>query len=461
MLDLPHLIEWHEGMLLTPQHFQQFAARGELLNQLMFSNSGAFRWGVLDLNIDQAALNGGILRILNIEAIMPDGLLVLGGSNHGVELEFDMQKAEGNPAQIFLAVPRKAALYDRSDYSRYEAVAVKDELTPDPVSGADPAAIPVIRARLRLASGESSLGGMTVLPLIEFDAQGTVCKQTQYIPPLLRMKPGSPLANLCAPVRKAVREKATELASKLSPGAANSDLAGAQQLQWLVSALPLVEVLLESDQAHPYSLYLALCSMAGSVAFLSHARVPPIFHPYDHNDLRTSFDEVLSFIRLALSEGLIENWIGKEFAPAQRRVDKRSEGDPRRSQPTFEIQPALEAAFGAEADFTSPFLALMLRFPPGVSPEAMAEWGESCLLASEDAIADLEASRSKGASCERVDSLVDLVPARGAVLFRVKNDRKWLDPRKKLVLMPAKQETRVPEAATLFVRKRSQTSKGS
>jgi type VI secretion system protein ImpJ len=449
-LDLPQLIEWHEGMLLTPQHFQQSAARSELLTQFMFTHGGGDRWGLIDLKIDQAALSGGVLRILNIEAVMPDGLLALGGSERGIELEFDLQKAEGNPARIYLILPREAALYDRSDYSRYEAFAAKDEFTSDNISGAIPARIPRVRARLRLTSGESNLSGMTALPLIEFAVQGTVSKQTEYIAPLLRMKPGSALTNLCAPVRKKVREKATDLASRLSPDARYSDLAGLQQLQWLVSGLPLVEVLLGSDQAHPYALYLAFCSMAGSVAFLSHARVPPIFNPYNHNDLRSSFEEVLSFIQLAFSEGLIENWIGQLFT-------KPAEVDSRPADQYFEIAPSLENAFGADADFSAPFLALMLRGPS----DAMTAWGESCLLAGEDAIFDLEMSRSRGASCDRVDSLGDLVPTPGSVLFRVKNESKWLNPSNKLVLKAAKQEASMPDAAMLFIRNRSQTNKGS
>jgi type VI secretion system protein ImpJ len=449
MLDLPHLIEWHEGMLLTPQHFQQFAGRSELLTQFMFASGVPFRWGVIDLKIDQAALSGGILRILNIEAVMPDGLLALGGSERGVDLEFDLQKAEGSPARIYLTVPRETALYERTDYSRYEGFVAKDEVAADEVSGAEQTPIPRIRARLRLTSGESGLSGMTALPLIEFAIEGTVCKQTDYIAPVLCIKPGSALTNLCAPVRKTVREKATELASKLPPDARNSDFAGMQQLQWLVSALPQVEVLLESDQAHPHALYLAFCSMAGSVAFLSNARVPPIFHPYNHDDLRGSFEEVLAFIQLALSEGLIDNWIGQPFK-------KRAEGGTKPGDQYFEIQPTLEKAFGAEADFSAPYLALMLKGPADV----LTEWGESCLLAGEDAISDLELSRSRGATCERVDSLGDLVPAPGSVLFQVKNEGKWITPRKKLVLKPAKQEARMPDVATLFIRKRSQTNKG-
>jgi type VI secretion system protein ImpJ len=460
LLDLPDLIEWHEGMLLAPQHFQQFAARSELLTQFMFTQGAAFRWGLIDLKIDSAALSGGILRVLNVEALMPDGMLALGGSERGVKLEFDLRKAESNPVRVCIAVPNEPALYNRSDYSRYEAYVGKDELTSDEVSGSDPATIPRIRPRLRLDAGRSNLGGMTALPLIEFDAQGTVLRQTEYLAPMLAVEIGSPLATIGARVDKAVREMATDLAAKLSPNARKTDPAGIQQLQWLVSGLPLFEALLESGGAHPYDLYRALCSMAGSVAFLSNARVPPIFSPYKHDDLRTSFQEVIGFIQLALSEGLIESWVDKDFSLAQEAVEKAAEAGSRSSEPTYEIGPTLEQAFAGEADFAAPYLGLVLRLPRGVTPDSMTAWGESCLLAPEDAMSDLEVSRSRGAICERVDFLEDLVVAPGSVLFRVLNDPKWIDPRKKLVLRPAKQETRVPEAVTLFVKKRNETSKG-
>lgn len=457
---LPELIEWHEGMLLTPQHFQQLSARAELLTHFMRSQSGCFAWGVLSLKFDEAAVGAGIVRVLSVEAIMPDGMLALAGSEHGTDLEFDLQKAVGDPTRIYLAVPREREIYNRTDHSRYDSAVAQDELTADDISGGESIAIPRIRARFRLMAGESGLSGMTALPLIEFGRKGTVCKPTRYIAPLLRMEPGSRLANLCAPVRKTVREKATELATKLSPSAKDTDLAGLHQLQWLVSGLPLVEALLESNQTHPYSMYLALCSMAGSVAFLSNARVPPIFSPYNHNDPLASFEEVIGFIRLALSEGLIDNWLGKEFQAAQISGDVRADASKRRYERSFEISPSPEKAFGDTADFSVPFFGLMLRVPLGVSPNTFVEWGETCLLATEDAIADLEISRSKGAICENVDSLEDLVPTAGSVLFRVKNDSRWFDPRKKLVLKAAKHETRAPEAATLFIRERSGQGKG-
>jgi type VI secretion system protein ImpJ len=204
-----------------------------------------------------------------------------------------------------------------------------------------------------------------------------------------------------------------------------------------------------------------LCSIAGGVAFLSHARVPPVFPPYDHNDLLASFQRVVGFIQLALSEGLVESWVSKEFTPLQTASEKPTDSERPSSTPILEIGPTLIDAFGAEADLSSTYLGLMVRLPASVSPDSMTEWGESCLLAPEDAIADLELSRSRGAVCERVDFLEDLVVAPASVLFRVRNDPQWINPHKKLVLKPAKQEIRVPDAVTLFIRKLPQAKKGA
>jgi type VI secretion system protein ImpJ len=241
---------------------------------------------------------------------------------------------------------------------------------------------------------------------------------------------------------------------KLASNARSSDLAGLHQFQCLVAGLPAVEAALRSNGTHPYSLYLALCSMAGSVAFLSSARVPPVFPPYDHANLRASFEQVLDFIARALAEGLIDNWTSKEFRLVRQPAERRGPGDKVAEEAYFELVPTLREAFGEDADFSAPYMGLILRAPVKTSTEPLIEWGETCLLASSDAIQDLEMSRSRGAQCERADSLDELTPMAGAVLLRVTNDPVSLDPRKKLVLKPAKQERRMPASAALFVRQR-------
>ena len=74
--DIPEAIQWHEGMLLSPQHFQQSAWRHELLVQYGSLLVAPYCWGVRSLTLDTKLLPGGTFRVLELEAVMSDGSLV-------------------------------------------------------------------------------------------------------------------------------------------------------------------------------------------------------------------------------------------------------------------------------------------------------------------------------------------------------------------------------------------------
>src|ERR671923_78357 len=60
--EIPESIQWHEGLLLTPQHFQQMSLRHESLLQYVAGAIAPFGWGVRRFEWDAAALAGGRLR---------------------------------------------------------------------------------------------------------------------------------------------------------------------------------------------------------------------------------------------------------------------------------------------------------------------------------------------------------------------------------------------------------------
>ncbi len=74
---IPEAVQWREGMLLSPQHFQLAARRAEALAAYMMGAATPLCWGVQRLQIDQSLLLEAVFRIIELEAVMPDGLLVL------------------------------------------------------------------------------------------------------------------------------------------------------------------------------------------------------------------------------------------------------------------------------------------------------------------------------------------------------------------------------------------------
>lgn len=75
-------IQWHEGMLLGPQHFQIESARVDQLVAWQVGLTQPNAWGVSELVLDENLLSNGVIRVLNFSAVMPDGFAV----DHSAEL---------------------------------------------------------------------------------------------------------------------------------------------------------------------------------------------------------------------------------------------------------------------------------------------------------------------------------------------------------------------------------------
>ena len=69
-------IVWNEGMLLTPQHFQQFDNYHEELLNSRVRSVMQHEYGVLELRFSSEAIANGNFQINTCRAVMPDGLFV-------------------------------------------------------------------------------------------------------------------------------------------------------------------------------------------------------------------------------------------------------------------------------------------------------------------------------------------------------------------------------------------------
>ena len=64
---------WGEGLFLRPQHFQRQDLYHESRLAEMSRAIHPYLWGVRSLKFDTEALSGGILRVTELNAILPDG----------------------------------------------------------------------------------------------------------------------------------------------------------------------------------------------------------------------------------------------------------------------------------------------------------------------------------------------------------------------------------------------------
>jgi type VI secretion system protein ImpJ len=430
--DLPPAIQWHEGMLLAPQHFQTLDTRHERLLHYHAAALSPYHWGILTYEVDRAMLLKGVFRVTELEAVMPDGLVVSYSAGEGADLSIDLadrvDEMKQSPVTVSLAVAARGrgVRFDER-YASEESEAIRDENTGD-----SDLTFPVLRPKLQLRCDDPPLKYVHFpLAKIAFRNQFVM---TAYEPPQLRVIPGSPLYRIAQQIATTLRDKALTLAKTVdSPSASSSEaqlLDTKSLIHCLVGELPVLEAILRTGCAHPFALYLALCGVAGHVAGLGRALVPPILEQYDHNDLSTTFEAVQHAITRAVSEGIHESYSEYRFSLEQEEFRLRF--DP---------------------DWSSRSLVLGVRAPSGVSDADIAAWVSSSVIGARSTILGMRDRRVTGVRRKRIDSEADLVPARGVTLFTITPDPELVIGGEDLVILSPRDDNRPrPEEIVLYVR---------
>lgn len=431
--DVPPAIKWEEGMLLAPQHFQWMSQRQESLLHYHSSNISPFHWGIRHLEVDTVKLVDGLFRVLELEAVMPDGLVVSYSAGEGPDLAFDLTtlKDRQKPAMVHLAVVART-----SGLKLAERYAEESRPVPDENTGEGDLPLLVMKPRLQLLPGGDVPPKYVSFPLAEVKYEHEVYTRTRFEPPMLRVAPVSALHKLCSDITTTLREKAATLADQAR---STSDVFAPQRLETkllihcLVGELPAFEAVLGSGNVHPFQLYVSFCSLLGHVAGASRSLIPPPLDRYDHNDLMASFEQVRASIVRALEEGIHESYIAYTFS---------RDGE------------AFRLFFDPEW-MTRP-LVIGVRAPAGVSTAAMTAWVAASIIGSRSHVESLHIRRMPGVQRREIDADADLVPANGVTLFALTPDPQHITPGEDLVVLrPGEGSSVSPAQIVLYVKKRS------
>ncbi|MBV9506519.1 MAG: type VI secretion system baseplate subunit TssK [Acidobacteriia bacterium] len=435
--DIPEAIQWHEGMLLTPEHFQQMNTRQEMLAGYGLS-CVPYQWGVRRLEWDANLLTSGLLYVTEVEAVLPDGLVASLGTPDALKLELKpfIEQMKQAPVPVCLVVPRRKALTAEGDLERYEC------LSPEPFSdhdeGREPGAsgIPRLRPRLSLLAGPIP-PKYCGFPLMRLRYENEVFTAWPDHP-VLAVPLSSRLGTLCSLIARHVRERALCLADQVygrgNGPSLETETHTRRLIHSLVCALPAFEAALYTGETHPYTLYLALCSLAGSIAGVGLSLVPQVFAPYDHNNPYRSFEEVKNYTFQAITEGISETWASFRF---------------HRDGHIF----VLPAKTGWSNLSTEAGMVLALRGPSGSSDQAMMSWGNSCVLGSSTVISSLVTKRILGVPRHHVEAADGLIPGKGMLLFELDSHSEFILPQEDLHAFDRRPDAISPADLILFVRK--------
>lgn len=311
MTQLTHRIQWHEGMLLTPQHFQQEGARIDA--QLAWQSLAAqpYGWGVRSLEIDEALLTTGLLRVRKLEAILPNGMAVSydSATAQGPALELDLSPWSEAMAQqdlpVYVVLGNTRSLRQPGQPAMFrgvESMPVEDE-----VSQALAADLPRMVLNLALAAGAVPSAGYISLKLMTVHKGNEIVRRGAYMPALLEVPAASVARQRAQLLATHMRNKAVFLARQTAqPSSRLEDrlnlLEQKARLSSLILNLPQLEALLRCPVVQPLPLYLALCAQLGPLATLRPGAVPLLPPAYDHADAWPCFDAVLNALTELVAE---------------------------------------------------------------------------------------------------------------------------------------------------------------
>ena len=448
---IPDAILWHEGMLLRPEHFEQMTSRQELLLQ-HHASSAPFAWGISRLFVDEAALLQGRFTLLQLDARLPDGLTIHLAQDNASEQHsrpsepsIDLTALDVSfrqqPFLVYLAVIalqpgalstsdlRSIALTENDEALRQGGASLSDEGEEE-----DNLPIPRLRPRFHLIASQQGISSKYVsTPIARVGFRnGIWVLDDRYIPACERVVSNSALAQSCGDTLRRIRELAIftydrfRAMSAKERGEAAHELA---TLKDLVAMLPYCEALLGAGSVHPFSLYLGFCSLAGHISGLSAQPVPPIFRPYNHNDLSLSFAELTTYIHQVLAERDSKEYVGIPFTFNQN---------------VFSIQFAPE--------WSGRRLILALRCS-GSNDAGSVSWCESSLIGSRKFQSSMRERRVLGAERTRIPSERGLFAGSGVILYHLHEDHDYLQPNEPLDLVtgPSVLSSDIPVEVTLYI----------
>lgn len=284
---------WHEGMFLLPAHFQLADRRNDFLLAKRFSAASPLAWGVIRSALDVSQLGVGLFRVLEIEAVLPDGLYVHCDSPLEISLA-ELAESPNTEKTIWLTVPIASPNpVGDSENKRF----LETEFPLQDPSTEEAQSIPLLAPNVMLFLGDPP-SRFSALPLakVSFQAEGFTLHE--YVPPQMLIRRENPIFTLLLDLVTTIRNRATALIRQ------NEEMSEEERtlrfeprllLPGLLGHLPMLETLLFSESVHPLFLFGSLSNLAGSLCGVGHLTIPRRIE-YDHLDPLRCFTEQIDEI---------------------------------------------------------------------------------------------------------------------------------------------------------------------
>lgn len=304
---------WAEGVLVAPQHFQLWDRYQQRTQDLRLSAGSLPARGVVDLQLDEAALGNGILRLRECRVLMRDGRLIAFDDQVDGPLETTLAELPEQGGRVYLGVPDNDRAHEVPGYSEQATPAMAagwrsrfawvgdehDQQRRREVMFAGP--------NLRLFVGEPPGAAWLSLPIVELERvdENSYRHSAGFIPSCCRIAASAVLTKMLTTNLDRLQARIDILGRSQASAGKVDDFEPSQiyrllLLQTLQPAAAELRNLRANLYAHPWHLFAVLMRLSSALAVFdpehNHATELQRLPVYDQSRL----SEVMSATDLVL-----------------------------------------------------------------------------------------------------------------------------------------------------------------
>jgi type VI secretion system protein ImpJ len=297
-------VVWSEGMLLAPQHFQQWDRYVHHLVRERFRGARPFDWGFLQLEVDQEALRSGRIALAAAKGVMPDGTPFAMPDDDSLPpaRSFDGHFGPRMDAlQVALGLP--AARLGRPQLGEVDGsegplprYSPEVQELPDDNSAGTERLVTTGRRNFALLFPDDALGDYDTLPVAQVTrtADGGYALRESDVPPCLAIGASEALMRQLRTELQMLVAKSLEIGDQRRNrgGVADfssTDTASFMMLHTVNGFIPALSHYVGHRRAHPEDVYLALSSLVGMLTTFVSDIHPKDLPAYEHRDLGATF----------------------------------------------------------------------------------------------------------------------------------------------------------------------------
>lgn len=411
--NIPEQIMWHDGMLLSPQHFQQAFKRSENIFKYQFFQNAPFPFGIQKFKFEENSFTNGLLKVEELECTFQDGLdFYFNATVDKTALEFDLTKYKDallkGPLTLAICIPKsKTNNYIlNSSNSRYKPVNV-DAYAIDENTGEDEIYIPRIKPNVSFMLEQDINSNYIALPVAQVYVENNFYKTKLYCPPSTKISTESQIWKICNSVCMLLRYKIQDIIEDIYKFD-NDEYKGTfynrrQALKSMKACLPKLEASVHSNQLHPFHLYLELYNAYGHISSNDIDENPKSLVPYNHFNLLESFEKIQEYII-----EFLEKEVPTGFNVAKiSKIDKKFQSSIITKEQTLDNNTHI--LIGFKKNYS-------------VSNENFINWIKSAIICEEENLSMTMERRSLGLSRNVIEKYETLLPKKNIFLTYIKLD---------------------------------------